>query len=185
MSLLVSKDFVMNRFTPSRLTFATALAGLGLVLSLGAQAQPMGGMAGDGMMGHTHMGDSSSTHAHMAQRWEARQQELKAKLKLSSSQEPAWNTFVEAMKPSTPPAMAPLDREALGKLTTPERMDKMAAFHEAHQAAMQSQMKQRSDATKQFYAQLTAEQQKIFDAETLPRGPRMGRMGQGPASKAN
>ncbi|WP_158269475.1 Spy/CpxP family protein refolding chaperone [Limnohabitans sp. JirII-29] len=167
----------MNRFTPSRLTFATALAGLGLVLSLGAQAQPMGGMgmAGDGMMGHTHM----------AQRWEARQHELKAKLKLNSSQEPAWNTFVEAMKPSTHPVIASLDREALGKLTTPERMDKMAAFHEAHQAAMQSHMKQRSDATKQFYAQLTAEQQRVFDAETLPRGPRMGRMGQGPASKAN
>ena len=177
----------MNRFTPSRLNFAAGLAGLGLVLSLGVQAQPIGGMgmAGDGMMGHPHMGDGSNAHSHMGQRWEARQHELKAKLKLNNSQEPAWNTFVETMKPSTHPDMAPLDREALGKLTAPERMDKMAAFHEAHQVAIQSHMKQRSDATKQFYAQLTAEQQRVFDAETLPRGPRMGRMGQGPASKAN
>lgn len=168
----------MNRFTPSRLTFATTLAGLGLALSLGAQAQPMGGMgmAGDGMMGHSHM----------TQRWEAHQQELKTKLKLSSTQEPAWNTFVEAMKPSPKVSVAPLDREALAKLTAPERMDKMAAFHETHHAAMQSQMKQRSDAAKQFYAQLTAEQQKIFDAEALPREPHnRGRMGQSPAGKTN
>lgn len=178
----------MNRFTPSRLTFATTLAGLGLALSLGAQAQPMGGMgmAGDGMMGHSHMGEDNAHHARMNQRWEARQQELKTKLKLSNTQEPAWNAFVEAMKPSAKPAMTPLDLETLAKLSTPERMDKMAAFHEAHQAAMQSQMKQRSDATKQFYAQLTAEQQKVFDAQTLPREPHnKGRMGQGPAGKAN
>lgn len=178
----------MNHFTPSRLTLATMLAGLGLALSLGAQAQPMGGMgmAGDGMMGPSHMGEGNTQHAHMNQRWEARQQELKTKLKLSSTQEPAWNTFVEAMKPAARTPMAPLDREALAKLSTPERMDKMAAFHEAHQAAMQSQMKQRSDATKQFYAQLTAEQQKVFDAQTLPREPHnKGRMGQGPAGKTN
>lgn len=178
----------MNRFTTSRLTFATTLAGLGLALSLGAQAQPMGGMGmtGDGMMGHSHMGEGNAQHAHMTQRWEARQQELKTKLKLSSNQEPAWNTFVEAMKPSAKPSIAHLDRDALAKLTTPERIDKMAAFHEAHHAAMQSQMKQRSDATKQFYAQLTAEQQKVFDTETLPREPHnRGRMGQGPAGKAN
>ena len=177
----------MNRFTPSRLTFATAFAGLGLVLSLGAQAQPMGGMRmpADGMMGHPYMGESSP-HAHMAHRWEARQKELKAKLKLSSSQESAWNTFVEAMKPSTNATTAPLEREAMAKLTTPERMDKMAAFHEAHQATMQSHMKQRNEATKQFYGQLTAEQQKVFDAETLPREPHhKGHMGQGPANKAN
>lgn len=178
----------MNRFTPSRLTFATALAGLGLVLSLGTQAQPMEsmGMPAGNMMGHTHMGESSNPHAHMAQRWEARQQELKSKLKLSSSQEPAWNTLVEAMKPTAKPPIAPLDREALAKLTTPERIDKMTAFHEAHQAAMQSHMKQRSEAAKQFYGQLTVDQQKVFDAETLPREPHnRGRMGQGPAGKAN
>ncbi len=178
----------MNRFTPSRLIFATTLAGLGLALSLGAQAQPMGGvgMASDGMMRHPHMGEGNAQHAHMTQRWEAHQQELKTKLKLSSNQEPAWNTFVEAMKASAKPSVAQLDRDALAKLTTPERMDKMAAFHEAHETEMQSQRKQRSDATKQFYAQLTSEQQKVFDAQTLPREPHSrGHMGRGPETKAN
>ena len=81
--------------------------------------------------------------------------------------------------------MAGVEREALAKLSTPERIDKMTAFHEAHQTEMQNHMKQRGEAAKLFYGQLSVEQQKVFDAETLPRGPRMGRMGQGPAGKAN
>jgi hypothetical protein len=178
MSLLVSKDFVMTCFIPSRLTFAAALAGLSLALCLGAQAQPMGGVGApsDGTLGHPHM-----TH-----RWEARQQELKNKLKLSSSQEPAWNTFVTAMKPPVVSLMAGVEREALAKLSTPERIDKMTAFHEARQTEMQSHMKARGEAAKLFYGQLSVEQQKVFDAETLPREPHhRGRMGQGPAGKAN
>jgi hypothetical protein len=62
----------------------------------------------------------------------------------------------------------PLDREDLAKLSTPERMDKLAAAHETNLAAMQSHMKQRSDATRTFYNQLSVEQQKVFDSETLP-----------------
>ena len=175
----------MTRFTLSRLTRASTLAGLGLALSLGVHAQGMGGMgmSGHGMQGHDPMGDNKAQHAHMAQRWEARQQDLKAKLKLSSGQEAAWHAFAQAVKPPSKPAVSPLDHESLAKMNTPERLDKMAAFHEAHQADMQAHMKQRSDATKQFYAQLTPEQQKIFDAQTLPREPHnRGRMGQGLAA---
>jgi hypothetical protein len=168
----------MNYFIPSRLPLAATLAGLSLALSLGAQAQPMGAMGGPS--------DDMAGHPHMAQRWEARQQELKNKLKLSGSQESAWSSFVAAMKPPAKPAMAGLDRDALAKLTTPERIDKMMAFRDTHQAEMQNHMKQRGDAAKQFYAQLSAEQQKIFDAETLPREPHhRGRMGQSPTGKAN
>ena len=168
----------MTRFIPSRLTFAATLAGLSLTLSLAAQAQPMGGMGGpsDGMVEHPHM-----TH-----RWQARQQELKNKLKLNSNQEPAWNSFVTAMKPPVVPPMAGVDREALSKLSTPERIDKVMSFHEAHQAEMQNHMKQRGEAIKLFYGQLSTEQQKVFDAETLPREPHnRARMGQGPAGRSN
>jgi Spy/CpxP family protein refolding chaperone len=188
MSLLVTKDLVMTCFKASRLPFAATLAALGLAVSLSAHAQPMGGMGmpADAMVGHPHMSNGSKQHTHMAQSWEARQKELKAKLKLSSTQEDAWNIFAQAMKPSSKPPLAALDREALAKLSTPERIDKMSAFHEAHHAEMQSHMKQRNDGAKQFYGQLTAEQQKVFDAETLPRAPHpMGRMGQGPAGNAN
>jgi hypothetical protein len=55
----------------------------------------------------------------------------------------------------------------LAKLSTPERMEKMNAVHEANIAIMQTHMKQRTEATRLFYNQLSAEQQKVFDAETL------------------
>ena len=178
----------MTRFTLSRLTRASTLAGLGLVLSLGVHAQGMGsmGMPGDGMQGHHPMGENKAQQAHMMQRWEARQQDLKAKLKLSSGQETAWHAFTQAVKPPYKPVLSPLEHETLAKMSTPERLDKMAAFQEAHQAEMQGHMKLRSDATKQFYAQLSPEQQKIFDAQTLPREPHYrGRMGQGTGSKTD
>ena len=48
------------------------------------------------------------------------------------------------------------------KLTTPERIDKM----QAHKAERDADMSQRAEATKAFYAQLSAEQKKVFDTET-------------------
>ena len=63
-------------------------------------------------------------------------------------------------------------RDTLAKLSTLERMDKMNAVHEANLATMQAHMKQRNEATRAFYNQLSAEQQKVFDAETLPEHSR-------------
>ncbi|GGH67414.1 hypothetical protein GCM10010975_37200 [Comamonas phosphati] len=86
---------------------------------------------------------------------------LKTALKLSSAQESAWNTYAAAMKPAERPAR--MDREAFAKLTTPQRIDKMREMREQRNA----EMDRHAEATKAFYAQLTAEQQKTFDAETL------------------
>ncbi len=54
-------------------------------------------------------------------------------------------------------------RAELAKLDTAQRMDLMAARAEARHA----QMAGRAAAFKAFYAQLTPEQQKAFDAEAL------------------
>jgi protein CpxP len=50
--------------------------------------------------------------------------------------------------------------EDMGKLTTPQRLDKMAARMAEHQA----QFQQRAAAIKTFYAGLSPEQQRTFDA---------------------
>ena len=67
------------------------------------------------------------------------------------------------------------DRDTLAKLRTPERLDEMQKQFDAHHNTMQNHMKQIAEATRQFYAQLTPEQQKVFDAETLP--PAIGSQG--------
>lgn len=126
-----------------------------------------------------HM-SSEQFHQRMAERHTKRMTELKAKLKLSPAQEGAWNTYTAAMQPPARDGHVRMDREAMAKLTTPERIDRMQAMQTEHQAAM----RQRGDATKAFYTQLTPEQQKTFDSATLRHG-RHGKHGHhgGPGGK--
>ena len=155
----------MTRLNTTRFALSVLLAGSALAAVVPAQAQPM-----MGEMGVHH--DEGRMHDRMSKQWDKRQVELKTKLHLAPSQEPAWNAFVQGMKMPAKPLMQPMDREALAKLSTPERMEKMNALHEANLAAMQAHIKQRSEATRTFYNQLSAEQQKVFDAETLPEHSR-------------
>lgn len=104
---------------------------------------------------------SQKMHERMAERHSQRLSALKTKLQLTASQEPAWKVFADAMQPAKDLGDRP-DRAAMAKLSTPERIDQMQAWH----ARMESAMKQRGDAAKRFYAELSTEQKKVFDAET-------------------
>ncbi len=91
---------------------------------------------------------------------------LKDKLQLQPRQEAAWQAFTNAV-----PGKGPMAREGrqalrdeLGKLSTPERLDRMMARADERRA----RMVQGAEAVKQFYAQLSPEQQKVFDAEARP-----------------
>lgn len=155
----------MTRLTPLRFTLSVLLASSALIAFVPAQAQPM-----MGEMGMHH--DEGRMHDRMVRHWEQRQAELKTKLHLTTAQEPAWNAFVQGMKVPAKPLVQPLDHDALAKLSTLERMEKMNAAHEANLATMQTHIKQRTEATRVFYNQLNAEQQKVFDAQTLPEPSR-------------
>jgi hypothetical protein len=94
-------------------------------------------------------------------------------LKLSPAQEPAWNVFADKSKPQ--PMAARPDFEAMSKLPTPERLDRMQALAKERQERMAS----RTAAVKEFYAQLNPEQQKLFDVEFM-KSLRAGRDGKSP-----
>lgn len=104
------------------------------------------------------------------QRWAERRaqrlEQLKAQLKLSAAQEGAWTTYTAAMQP---PAQRParMNRAELAQLSTPQRIERMQALQAEHQQFMS----QRLDAVKAFYAQLTPEQKKIYDQQSLRHGP--------------
>lgn len=107
---------------------------------------------------------------HMAERQAA----LKADLKITAQQEPAWNAFVARTQPDARPnRQGP--REDWSKLTTPQRLDKMAAL----KAERDARMAQRHDAIKSFYAVLNAEQQKVFDAKQMQGFQRASMNGHG------
>ena len=114
--------------------------------------------------------------------WVAKHQaELKARLKITPAQEAAWATYTAAMQPPEHMAMGarptPEQRAEFDKLSTPERIDKMRALRNQRMAEMNAVMDKRGEATKAFYATLTPEQQKTFDAEHRKHGPRGGRDG--------
>ncbi len=112
--------------------------------------------------------------AGMQKRMAEHQAALKAELKLTAEQEPAWNAFVARTAPEARPARQG-PREDWSKLTTPQRLDKMAAMKVERDA----RMAQRHDAIKSFYATLNAEQQKVFDAKQMKGFQRAGMQGHG------
>lgn len=167
-----------------------------LLTAFAAQAQtPMGGPT-DPMMGmHGGMGPHGCMDGHdamhgQAGRWnparlqammDRRHAALKAQLKLTPEQEPAWKTFIEATKVPAGLATPRPDPAELAKLSTPQRIDRMKAIHAQRISEMSAAMDQHGEAVKAFYAVLTPEQQKVFDAQHQP-GTRHHRH-QGPAPK--
>ena len=148
----------MKRNARTLLSLATALAlASGATLAL---AQPGWG-PGQGDCGHMADGKRGARFEQRMGRYHQQHQaELKAALKLTPAQEPAWNQFVEATQPDfkSMPHANPADWDTL---TTPQRLEKMQSLR----AERDKQMNRHIDAVKQFYAALTPEQQKVFDQQ--------------------
>ena len=96
---------------------------------------------------------------------------LKEKLKITPAQEAAWTSFTSGIQ-MQPPGPRP-ERAEMEKLTTPQRLDKMRDMRAQHAATAEK----RDAAVKTFYAALSPEQQKTFDAEHARMGPRGSRHG--------
>ena len=146
-----------------------ATAGFG-AMAQGAATAPATGPAAMGAPGEMQRGHMMGMGRHDPAKMQAmmakHQTELKAKLKLTPAQEGAWTAFTAALQP--PAQMArptPEQRAELDKLSTPERIDKMRALRTQRMADISTAMDQRGEATKTFYAALSPEQQKTFDAE--------------------
>lgn len=174
---------------PKRLFIAAVLAAAGAVAVAQAPA-PVQPAAGNTTVQPSARMDPAQRQQRMEQRQQRmaerhaqRQADLKAQLKLTPAQEGAWTTYTAAMQPPANLQRQRVDRAEFAQLTTPQRIDRM----QERAAERQAQMKQRGDAVKAFYAQLTPEQQKLYDERAM-RGPgdgkrgdsRRGGMGPGP-----
>jgi protein CpxP len=180
--LLIERKFSMKfAFNRSASLNSLVLAGLLATVGAGAMAQtpsaaPAGSPPVAGKPAGPH-GDRMARHdpAKM-QAWIAkRQADLKAKLKITPAQEGAWTSYTATMQPPARGARpTPEQRAEFDKLTTPQRIDKMKELRTQRMAEMNAAMDKRGEATKTFYAALSPEQQKTFDAEHKKHGPRGG-----------
>lgn len=153
------------KLAPKHLIATGLLAALGFAATAQTPPPAASGAAPAPMAREHHHGrfDPARMQERMAERMARRQAALKQKLQLAPTQESAWTAYTSAMKP--PARMQRPDRAEFAKLTTPERIDRLRAIH----AARSAEMDKRADATKTFYAALTAEQKKVFDEQSLHR----------------
>lgn len=182
----------MARILQQRLASTTLAAALLAAIALPSMAQPAPAAPSaaataataapaDGPRGpREHRAPSPEK---VKERMAQRAAQLKQKLNLTPAQEPAWTQFTTAMQPPAGERHAGLDRKGMEQLTTPERIDRMRAAR----AQRSAEMDRRDDAVKTFYAALSPEQQKTFDAESRrmhhgmggPRDHRDGKPGHG------
>lgn len=144
-------------------------------IALSAPSFARGDCMGDGPMG------GKFAQGHSGERMKQHHQRLHDALKLTPQQEGAWSKFQES-HPFAGNANRP-DPAEIAKLTAPERAEKMLEMQKQHQDAMGKHVA----AMKDFYAQLTPEQKKVFDEQTMmgKRGQRGGMRGPGPQGPAN
>ena len=167
------------KFALNRSASLKSLVLAGLLATVGASAMAQGaptaapaGPAASAMPAGPrgeHMGrhDPAKMQAWMAKH----QAELKSKLKITPAQEGAWTAFTASMQPPAHRAHpTPEQRAEFDKLTTPQRIDKMREMRTQRMTEMAATMDRRGEATKTFYAALTPEQQKVFDAEHKRHG---------------
>ena len=157
-----------RRFAATAVLAALALPVLAQHPPAAPSAPTAGATAHEGRHhGHKGGGKHQGNHAEYRAKHLAT---LKSDLKLTAAQEPAWTSFTTSMQPGE--RTARLDRKDMQQLTTPERIDRMRALRAQHAA----EADRRGEVTKTFYAALTPEQQKTFDAKAHRGGHRMGGM---------
>jgi len=100
----------------------------------------------------------------MERKYEQRKTALHDRLKLNADQEKAWKTFVAKENALRPKHR--LDRKDLASLNAPQRMEKMLD----HMHEREKRMAGMLASLKDFYAVLTPQQQKTFDAFMPVRG---------------
>jgi hypothetical protein len=157
-------------------------AGLIASIGIGAIAQTQPAPQHPGSAPHMMQGQRGAQDGARGERFRARAQErmakrlgvLKAQLKITAAQEGAWTAWTTALQPSANRPQR-MDREAMMRLTTPERIDRMKALR----AARNAEMDRRLDATKTFYAALGAEQKAVFDAVGMKHFGKGGKRGFG------
>jgi protein CpxP len=171
---------------PLSLKAVAALCAAGSVLSISAvalaqDARPAAAPGGPGVHGPGPRGpggegrrfnrpDPAQRAAHQAER----SAKLRAILQITPAQDGAFQAWQAAMKPPARPPTRP-DFKAMGAMTTPQRLDARLAMMNEHDAAT----KNRIEATKRFYSELTPSQRTAMD--NLP--PMMFGRGHGPGGR--
>lgn len=108
-----------------------------------------------------HSAMAEKMQKHMQERMEKHRAMVHDQLKITADQETAWKTFIESTSQHMQKMMGERpDHHVHETLSAPAMLEKQLERSKEHVTMMQKQL----DALKTFYAVLTPEQQKTFDA---------------------
>jgi len=157
-----------------------AFAAVGFAGAAFAQTTPAA--APEGRHGHAVTAEQRAAHqaerqakraqfqAKRAERQAARAAKLRADLKLTAQQEPAFAAFLAAGKPAQRPQHQGTgktgERAQFAALPAPQRMERMVERQKERTARMEARLA----ALNNFYAVLTPEQKKVFDSQPMRGG---------------
>lgn len=148
------------------------LLAAGLVAAFGAgaiaQTPPSPPAGGVSVQVSPHAGEHTEHHQQRQARKAQRMQErlamrlayLKERLQITPAQEGAWAAFTAGIQPQR---VQGASRAEFRGMTTPQRIDHMAALRDARTTILE----RRGEAAKAFYAQLSAPQRQVFDEMSL------------------
>lgn len=143
-----------------------ALTALGIAGAAAAQTAPL--QPQEGRHGHAVSAEQRAAfQAKRAERQAQRAAQLRAELKLTPQQEPAFAAFVAAGQPAPYP-QARAEHDKLAALPAPQRLQQ----HIERQKQRTARMEARLAALNNLYAVLTPEQKQVLDSKAMRFGGR-------------
>jgi hypothetical protein len=161
---------------------ATRVSALALVAMLGVSAAYAQTPPGSGSPPPDRMQGRAEWPQRREMREAAHAKALHDALNIRPDQETAFQAFTASMRP---PERGPGadqkrgDRQAMAGMTTPERLDAMGRMMDERMQRMRERFQQHATTVKGFYAALSPEQRRTFDALPYLMGGGMGMGGHG------
>ena len=159
--------------TTIRKNVLIALAAIGFAGAALAQTavqpapQAHEGRHGHAMSAEQRAAHKAERHAKRAERQAQRAAKLRAELKLTAQQEPAFAAFLAAGKPAhAPGARVAGERAGLAALPAPQRMQQRIERQKQRIARMEARLA----ALNNLYAVLTPEQKQVLDSRAMRFG---------------
>ncbi|MFC5481378.1 Spy/CpxP family protein refolding chaperone [Massilia suwonensis] len=157
----------MNTFRKNVLIALTAFGIAGLAVAQTAPAQPEQGRHGHAVSAEQRAAFKAERQAKRAERQAQRAAKLRAELKITPQQEPAFAAFLAAGKPARrPDAGARAEHGKLATLPAPQRLQQ----HIERQKQRTARMEARLAALNNLYAVLTPEQKQVLDSKAVRFG---------------
>jgi hypothetical protein len=157
----------MNTLHKNVLIALTALGIAGAAVAQTAAVQPQEGRHGHAVSAEQRAAMKTERQAKRAERQAQHAAKLRAELKLTAQQEPAFAAFLAAGKPQQrPDARVGADRARLAALPAPQRLQQQIERQKQRTARMEARLA----ALNNLYAVLTPEQKQVLDSKAMRFG---------------